>query len=132
MHGDMRWWGWGDPAHPPVIPEHAVAFLHDEIGLEPRAHAPVRLEEVRLGASALPAAARDRLAAVVGDENVRDDREARVLHAAGKSYPDLFRQRTGDCEQAPDAVVFPDGHDQVAAVLTACADAGVAVVPFGG
>ena len=24
----MRWWGWGDPDHPAVLPEHAVAFLH--------------------------------------------------------------------------------------------------------
>src|SRR4051794_7976371 len=132
MHGDMRWWGWGDPDHPPVIREHAVAFLHEEIGLEPSAHLPVPLEEVRLGESALSAAARERLASVVGAEHVRDDREDRVVHAAGKSYPDLFRQRTGDCEPAPDAVVYPSGHDQVASVLAACAQAGVAVVPFGG
>ena len=33
---------------------------------------------------------------------------------------------------APDAVVSPATHDEVAAVLEVCADAGVAVVPFGG
>jgi len=68
----------------------------------------------------------------VGAEHVRDDREARVLHAAGKSYPDLVRQRAGDALGAPDAVVEPGTHDEVRAVLAACAQAGVAVVPFGG
>jgi alkyldihydroxyacetonephosphate synthase len=33
---------------------------------------------------------------------------------------------------APDAVVYPGSHEQVRALLEACSDAGVAVVPFGG
>jgi alkyldihydroxyacetonephosphate synthase len=87
---------------------------------------------VRLADSALADGARARLAAAVGAENVRDDRAARVLHAAGKSYPDLVRQRAGDCDPAPDAVVYPHDRAQVAGVLEACADEAVAVVPFGG
>jgi alkyldihydroxyacetonephosphate synthase len=63
---------------------------------------------------------------------VRDDREARVLRCRGKSYLDLLAQRAGDCVAAPDAVVAPGDVAQVAAVLRECADAGVAVVPFGG
>ena len=55
-----------------------------------------------------------------------------MLHARGKSYPDLVRQRAGDCAAAPDAVLTPRDHDEVRAVLEACAGAGVAVVPFGG
>ena len=35
-------------------------------------------------------------------------------------------------EQLPDAVLRPIGSDQVAAVLTACASAGVRVIPWGG
>ena len=50
----------------------------------------------------------------------------------GKSYLDLLRQRAGDCEDAPDAVVAPASAEAVQAVLAACAEAGVAVVPFGG
>jgi alkyldihydroxyacetonephosphate synthase len=132
MHGEMRWWGWGDPDHPPVLPDHAVAFLRDEVGLTPQARPPVSLEQVRVADPALPDGARDRLVAAVGPEHVRDDLEARVVHAAGKSYPDLVRQRAGDCEQAPDAVVYPSDHEEVLAVLAACAEAHVAVVPFGG
>jgi alkyldihydroxyacetonephosphate synthase len=68
----------------------------------------------------------------VGEQWLRDDRDARVHHAAGKGYPDLIRMRSGEGTNAPDAVVYPASEDEVAAVLALCADAGVAVVPFGG
>ena len=87
---------------------------------------------MRLREPALDGAVRARLEAIVGAGFVRSDREARVLRCRGKSYLDLLAQRAGDCEDAPDAVVAPGGHDEVAAVLAVCADAGVAVVPFGG
>jgi alkyldihydroxyacetonephosphate synthase len=128
----MRWWGWGDPDHGSTLPEHAVEFLRAEVGIAESPRPPVDLEQVRLGDPELSGNARARLASVVGADNVRDDRLTRVLHAAGKSYPDLVRQRAGDCETAPDAVVLPGGPEEVLAVLEACAAARVAVVPFGG
>jgi alkyldihydroxyacetonephosphate synthase len=126
----MKWWGWGDPAHEPRLPAHALAFLEAELGARPDRRDPVALEAVRLPESSLPASARDRLVAAGGE--VRDDREARVVHAAGKSYPDLVRQRSGELEHAPDAVVHPGDRSAVAGLLEACAREGVAVVPFGG
>jgi alkyldihydroxyacetonephosphate synthase len=128
----MRWWGWGDPDRAPALPEHAIEFLRAEVGIADSPRPPVELEQVRLGEPGMSGDIRARLVSVVGADNVRDDRLARVLHAAGKSYPDLVRQRAGDCESAPDAVVFPGGHDEVRAVLDACAASQVAVVPFGG
>jgi len=92
----------------------------------------VSLASVRVAGSALPDAVRSALAGTVGAGHVRDDHEARVLHAAGKAYPDLVRQRAGDALQAPDAVVLPSSHEEVRGVLDCCAAAGVAVVPFGG
>ena len=129
----MKWWGWGDPGHDPPLPDHAIDFLHEELGgIAAVPRRPVALEDVRLAEPSLPSGLRERLAEVVGPDGVRDDREARVLHAAGKGYVDLVRQRAGDCESAPDAVVFPRSGEEVAAVLAACAEAEVAVVPFGG
>ena len=90
------------------------------------------LEDVRLREPALDAGLRARLEEIVGAGAVRSDREARVLRCRGKSYLDLLAQRAGECEDAPDAVVAPGGHDEVLAVLQACSEAGVAVVPFGG
>jgi alkyldihydroxyacetonephosphate synthase len=56
----------------------------------------------------------------------------RIRRAAGRSYPDLVRLRAGRLEKAPDAVVVPSGPPAVEAVLRACSETGVAVVPFGG
>ncbi len=128
----MPFWGWGDPAHPRELPELAVAQLRETVGLAARARPPVALDAVRLPESRLPDAARSALAGVAGDAHLRVDRAARVLHAAGKSYPDLVRLRAGEPAHVADAVVWPGGADEVAAVLAACAEAGVAVVPFGG
>jgi alkyldihydroxyacetonephosphate synthase len=126
----MRFWGWGEEGHQADLPEAAEALLGQELGVSVkiRRGAP-RLAEMRLPETALPRAARDALARVAG---VRDDRETRVVHAAGKAYPDLVRMRSGDGSSAPDAVVSPDSHEGVRAVLDACAKHGVAVVPFGG
>jgi alkyldihydroxyacetonephosphate synthase len=128
----QRWWGWGDPAHTAPVTPHALAWLGERLGDISAPRAPAALDDVRLDPPALPEGTADRLAAIVGAAQVRDDREARVVHAAGKGYPDLVRQRAGRPEGAPDAVVLPAGHDEVAAVLAECDRAGVAVVPFGG
>jgi alkyldihydroxyacetonephosphate synthase len=129
---EMRWWGWGDPAHDAALPEHALPWLRDRVGLDDRVTPPVALDDVRLAPAQLPDGLRDRLVAVAGADGVRDDRAARVLHAAGKSYPDLVRLRAGDGAGAPDVVVLPADRGAVRRVLQACAEARVAVVPFGG
>jgi alkyldihydroxyacetonephosphate synthase len=129
----MRWWGWGEDGAAPPFPEGALALLRSELGIdEGVVRPPVALEEVRMEEAALPDPARRVLAGAVGEEQVRDDRLSRVGHAAGRSYPDLVRLRAGDASAAPDAVVVPGTAAQVAPVLGACAEHGVAVVPFGG
>ncbi len=129
----MRWWGWGEDGHQVSLPEPATALLRDELGADLSVrHEHVALEEVRLPEPRLPGAARARLEAAVGAEHVLDDRAARVEHAAGRSYPDLLRLRSGDPSRAPDAVVAPRTADEIRAVLEACSEARVAVVPFGG
>jgi alkyldihydroxyacetonephosphate synthase len=129
----MRWWGWGEDGHDVAVPEHALALLRSELGIDPSAGTPpVALEQVRLPDSRLDATVRGRLAGVVGEEHLHDDRAARVGHAAGRSYPDLVRLRTGELAGAPDAVVEPGSADELRALLAACAETRVAVVPFGG
>ena len=129
----MRWWGWGEDSGAIQLGDRAVALLHNELDLDDKGGAaPVCIDDVRVPDSALQAPARRALEQAVGEEHVRDDRLARVTHAAGRSYPDLVRLRAGDASHAPDAVVAPGSEVQVAAVLAACSRAGVAVVPFGG
>lgn len=132
MADDMRWWGWGDPAHRSGLPEHAVELLRTEVGVADDLRPPVDLEDVRLPPSRLDANVRAAMVAVAGDDGLRDDQAARVLRAAGKSYPDLVLMRRGRPDGAPDAVLLPASHEQVVALLGVCAGHDVAVVPFGG
>jgi len=131
-HPSMRWWGWGVDADAHGLPAHAEGFLAEATGVTGALLQPVALEQVQVPASTLGESERARLAAIVGAEHVREDHSERVLHAAGKGYPDLVLLRSGRPEGAPDAVVHPADHDQVRAVLQACAERSLAVVPFGG
>ena len=128
----MRWDGWGERPGDGSFPEAGLRMLGDELGLSGRRTPPVPLDEVGVAQSRLPDAARAALTEVVGADRVDNSREARIRHSAGRSYPDLIRLRAGDAAVAPDAVVSPADHDEVAEVLEACADQRVAVVPFGG
>ncbi|WP_214320117.1 FAD-binding oxidoreductase [Nonomuraea sediminis] len=125
----MLWLGWGDPARARELPDQVRALLHDLLGVRPPAAPPVSLAEVRLPP---PAPVPVSLAEIVGSAHVLTDHESRVRHTRGKSTPDLMRIRSGDGSDAPDAVVLPGTHDEVVALLSACASARVAVVPFGG
>ncbi len=128
----MVWHGWGDPLLRPGLSPRAEAYLAREIGPLDRHTPPVALEAVVLAEPALTPAQTDALVAVVGQEWVRDDRLTRVQHAGGKSYPDLLRRRQGEAVGAPDAVVLPADHDEVARILAVAVEHRIAVVPFGG
>ncbi|MCF2436333.1 FAD-dependent oxidoreductase [Streptomyces thinghirensis] len=82
----------------------------------------------------MPPAARWRRAAV-GDraDGVRTDAETPYATPAASPPPDLLRMRTGDTAGTPAAVVLPDSHDGVLAVLEASRRAMAwLLVPFGG
>jgi alkyldihydroxyacetonephosphate synthase len=124
----MKWWGWGDPERHLELPDAAVTSLRDRLGVRPEdAAEPVALSEVALPkARRIPKRVRDAAGEVLQDD------EDRLRRAAGRSYPDLVRLRSGQLESAPDAVLRPADPGGVGAALAACAAGGVAVVPFGG
>lgn len=124
-----RWWGWGSDAHAGTLPEAALPVLRETFGVDGAVRGPVGIGDVRLAAPALGEALLDRLR---GRAGVADDRVTRIVHAAGKGYVDLVRQRAGAPLDAPDAVVRPGDAAGVQAVLELCAAERIAVVPFGG
>ncbi len=92
----MRFWGWGeDERAGHGLPAHARPFLDEQVGTASAPRPPVALEQVELPASAIGASTKAALESITGSGNVRDDRRERVLHAAGKGYPDLVRLRAG-------------------------------------
>jgi alkyldihydroxyacetonephosphate synthase len=115
-----------------VLPKAARRHLAKELGWTPRRTLPVAVAEVRLAPSRLAEDCRLGLVELLGEENVRTDRESRLRHAGGKSYLDLLRRREGDASDAPDAVVTPGSTEETAALLALCSGMGVVVVPFGG
>ncbi len=119
---------WGDPAAATDLPEAARGLVELAFGLQDcpavtGATPPTPLLDGEL---------LDGLRALVGAEHVLVDDATRVLRTRGKSTPDLLRARAGDLTDAPDAVVRPDGHAEVEAVLAWAHEHRVAVVPFGG
>jgi alkyldihydroxyacetonephosphate synthase len=124
----MKWWGWGDPDRRIDLPPQDAGALRERLGVEPGdAVEPVALETVSLPE---PRQIPDAVRTAAGE--VLEGAEDRLRRATGRSYPDLVRLRTGRLEHAPDAVLRPPNAAAVEATLSACAAAGIAVVPYGG
>lgn len=56
----------------------------------------------------------------------------RALHTYGKSFLDQLRAFHLDFAAAPDFVLLPRDETDIVTALTACGEAGIAVIPFGG
>src|SRR5690606_5802674 len=124
----MKWWGWGEPDKRVTLPAQALRMLREELG-EGEPSRRVKLEEVALPP---PAPLPPQLVRALGEGAALAGREQRLRRAAGRSYPDLIRLRSGRPAGAPDAVLMPASREQLAELLAACAESGTAVVPFGG
>jgi alkyldihydroxyacetonephosphate synthase len=121
-------WGWGYEDEQPSLDEvRATAGpVADVLGMGSRdVEAPVPLEALRLRD---PRIAPPPALAAICDTGVH----ARATHAAGRSYADVVRGFRGRFDHPPDVVARPRDEREVEAVLEWCADAGAAVVPFGG
>ncbi|MFL6074258.1 MAG: FAD-binding oxidoreductase [Mycobacteriales bacterium] len=124
-------WEWGGRRH--GLSRATTKLIRSRLG-ELRPHPPAG--PVRPRPSRLPAEAWAALVAATGPGSgggwVRDDHDIRSGHATGRNYLDLLALRSGEPLDAPDAVVFPADHAEVRAVLEACVEHRVAVVPYGG
>jgi alkyldihydroxyacetonephosphate synthase len=121
---------WGDPARAASLPDPARGLVELVFHVTDRAVASD--SHVSLPTIGLPNELLDVFRGLLGDEHVRTDDEARRLRTRGKSTPDLLRARSGDLDDAPDAVLRPGDATEVQAVLDLAARHRVAVVPFGG
>ncbi len=128
MTPEMHPTRWGDPAAASPLPETARGLVEAVFGIAERP----AVEHPDLPVPVIAPAVLDGLRELLGSAQVLTDDDTRRLRTRGKSTPDLLRARAGDLADAPDAVVRPGDHDDVAAVLEYAVRHHLAVVPFGG
>eukprot|EP01065_Artemidia_motanka_P013033 TRINITY_DN17191_c0_g1_i1.p1 TRINITY_DN17191_c0_g1~~TRINITY_DN17191_c0_g1_i1.p1 ORF type:complete len:626 (+),score=183.15 TRINITY_DN17191_c0_g1_i1:51-1928(+) len=58
--------------------------------------------------------------------------DARLSHAVGKNYRDLWRVRNGLLQRLPDCIVLPNSHADVVKIVDAAHRHNVTLIPFGG
>ncbi|MFE0515768.1 FAD-binding oxidoreductase [Streptomyces sp. NPDC058964] len=118
------WWGWG--AADKALSDAECAALGQLVPGAADTPLPVpdvsalTLPEVRVEP---PSALAPLMSAAPAD---------RAAHTYGKAYRDVIRALEGDLAAAPDQVARPLTEQHVVDVLDWAADAGVAVVPYGG
>ncbi len=123
-----RLWGWGyeDRQQDWAEVEQVARSAREHLGFGPaEVERPVRLEDVELPAPRL--APPESLAAICSSEP-----HDRVTHAYGKAYRDLVRALRGRFDHVPDVIAHPADEAELERVLTWCAEAGAAAIPFGG
>ena len=106
-------------------------WLADWVAMPALLATPARpLNECEEPDSRLSEAMREKFTNLLGPRQVKQDIAERVRHA-GASTPDRLRLRVGDLSHLPDAVLYPRRPDEVLASLRLCAEADIAVAPFG-
>jgi alkyldihydroxyacetonephosphate synthase len=128
----MKWNAWGDPAAAKPLSDGIRSLLKQAVGLEESDGTELDAGQVKLRPSSLSQADRGALAKIVGTEYFRTADRDRLLHAGGKSTPDLLRRKDTGVQDAPDAVLLPGNDDEVAAILRYCSEHGIAIIAFGG
>lgn len=135
---EMKWWGWGhqNKSFPFENRPHFWPWVKQKLGIDfDPINRPPHFEDSFLPPSR---ATQNEILQIeeilIGNTemSVFADPKARCQHSYGKSYPDLWRARRRDFQRAPDLVVFPQTHEQVAKLLIWAESADWTVVPFGG
>ena len=63
---------------------------------------------------------------------ISEDKEERLNHTYGKSFPDAARSLLKDFSSPPDLVAFPNTEDELINVMDWCDESNIAVIPYGG
>jgi alkyldihydroxyacetonephosphate synthase len=127
-HRVRKFWGWGyDDDQLTPAEQAAVTVRTRELagreGLTPGAVPKTSDFDLREPRIEPPAALASRFSTTPHD---------RLLHAYGRSFPDILRMWMRDVPNPPDLVAFPESEEDIAAVLDWAGGENLAVIPFGG
>ena len=127
-------WGWGEQSRALSENRQALADrLEREVGFpELKVRNPTPLADATLPKSQFEASNHQLSLPDAVTDFCTTDRETRIRHTYGKSYPDLVRGFAGSFESAPDAVARPRTEAELQTLLEWASDNRVAIVPFGG
>ena len=123
-----KFWGWGysdellsAEEEKSIDSRIAKTFQLDEIDTLPIP----KVEDIDLPKSALsiPSTLKTVLS---------DDKEERLNHTYGKSFPDAARSLLKDFSSPPDLVAFPNSEEELVSVMDWCDEMNIAVIPYGG
>ena len=131
-----KWWGWGADGNEYDMDSRPSLWRWiqeiGELGDDPERQPRVERSEIRLPPPRHTDALASAMRVVVGDGNVGEDDDDRLLHCYGRSYRDVARLRAGIVDRAPDIVVYPGGQNDVVRIVALAAEHGAALIPFGG
>lgn len=132
----MKWWGWGDPnlTFPMADKPNLWPWVEKKLGITSPSptNVPVDLSSVQMAPTRASAELIAEIGKILRPDQITLDPLERLLHSHGKSFPDLFRVRNGNVRRAPDAVLFPDSHEQVEALVQLAHRRDFCLIPFGG
>ena len=121
-----RWNGWGNVSINKKVSAHGAKLIKSHIGKTKKLSS-VSLQQVlkTVPTSRLPAAMTEL-------EIVSIDKEVRLRHARGQSFPDWIAMHGGDFEVFPDGVAHPQSTADVQTLLKLASEHDLIVIPFGG
>jgi alkyldihydroxyacetonephosphate synthase len=134
--GVMKWWGWGDEniefdiEGRPALREYVCRVLH--LDGEPRPRRPVAFDLISVPEARPDSAFMSAVASLLQPDQIAADKLTRLTHAFGKSCRDMWRVRRGIVPWAPDCVIYPASHAEVAAIIGLASVHEVHLIPFGG
>ncbi|WP_201620248.1 FAD-binding oxidoreductase [Psychrobacter maritimus] len=121
-----RWNGWGNISINKKVSPHGAKLIKSHIGKTKKLSS-VSLQQV------LKTVPKSRLpAAMTKLATVSIDKEVRLRHARGQSFPDWIAMHSGAFEVFPDGVAFPESTADVGTLLTLASEHDLIVIPFGG
>lgn len=121
-----RWNGWGDDSTTKKVSKHGAALIKNVIGeTQPLAEASLKQVLKAVPKTRLPKAVQKQACVSV-------DKEVRVRHARGQSFPDWVAFKSGEFGYFPDGVAFPTSTQEVQELLTLAKQYDLVVIPYGG